>query len=667
MLVKQDNHKNLLLSSRITKITEILRGLSTKEKITFISELNKYIEDLIDINLDELTKEEYNSLTSYIENILPIILEIPFVEGNYSIIEKILMIKNNRNNLEILNKLEDVSLYEYINENIAIINTKKFEELSPDELLKIDKFLSMIGKFKSNKIDRITMLKYRDFMRTIEEKDLAEQSTSIKVYENRVFDTLPNIMEKQTDSLTQDLNYYFIDEYINKLLISKKNPLEINFTLEFNRYMRSDYCYSPIYKNQYQSLIEKLNIPDLETDVSEYKKEINKYNFKDYNRLLQLVENNYYMNKKVPSSIALFILNKFIKDNVEVNEVCIKSCLNSIFVELLEKTGNKGYTVSFLPDSAIKNRQGKSNSKKRLIKIRDKELQDFILKKDPEVLTVLFHEIVHVIQKSNIEEDKLDYNHYQMLKDFIIMTSDNDKYKDYYANNYKNISFERDANKYQIIYTLNLMEEIDKEYAKKYEKIYIERYEQENKKLITEHHNNRKVGEKKIKIDTLFDKFIKENPILLKSFDNRMLKLEYYNDGERKPLGILVNEFAKNNFINFGVIYDQESFIDGLIKNRTNLNKEEILNDISSLVYKEYENKNLDNLVNNYLQKQLRSSIINLKMEDIEGYNQLFEEVKNKILSNDKEINIEKTTLVIGSFDGNLVNKKELLSTINRR
>lgn len=667
MLLKNDKHQNLLLSSRIDRITEILKGLSTKEKLTFISELNKYIENILTISQDELTKEEYNSLVSYIENILPIVLEIPYLECNLNVIEKMLTLKNNHNNTKIIKKLDEVGLYKYINENLDLINYQKLEDLPSSELLKIDDFLAMIGKFKNNQLKKITMIKYRDFLRALKNNNLLEESISMEVYENRVLDTLPNIMENQTDSLSQDLNYYFIDEYIEKLLQSKKNPLEVNFTLEFNRYMRSDYCYSPTYKVYYQSLLDKLNIPNLETDLSSYKKEINKYNFNDFEGLLKLIENNYYMNKTIPSAIALFVLNKFINDKIEVSETSIKSCLSSIFNELLEKTGNDGYTISFLADSSMKHKQGTSNNKKKLIKIREKELQEFISNKNPEVLTVLFHEIIHIIQKSNIQEDKLDYNHYQMLKDFIIMTSDDEKYKDYYSNNYKNISFEKDANKYQIIYTLNLMGAIDKNYAKKYESIFIERYENENKKLITEHHNNRNIGDQKIKIDTLFDKFIKESPLYLKKFNNKMLELEYYSDGERKPIGTLINKFREKNFINFGIIYDQEAFMEGLINNRTSLNKDEIFNDINSVVFEEYNNKNLDDLVNNYLQKQLRNSINILKKEDKEGYNELFQKIKQIVIGNSKEFNIERISLVVGNFDGNTVDKKELLSTLNRR
>ncbi|MDD3241546.1 MAG: hypothetical protein PHQ64_02030 [Bacilli bacterium] len=666
-MLKQDNRQNLLLSSKIEKISEILSFLSTKEKITFTNDINFYIESLIEKNSEDLDNEDFKTLASYIEHIFPIILEIPYLEGNLSIVEKIINIKEKNYPSNIINKIKSLNINSFIKENIEIINSKTFDELEEQEILKIDRFLSMIGNDRVNRIPKISMLKYQDFMKTIEKKHLESSVSSIEIYKDRVFCTIPNIMENDENAATQDLNYYFIDEYINRIIKENKSPLEINFILEFSRYMKSNYCYAPTHKNIYQRLLDKLNIPNLVTDVSNYKTEINKYGFSDYDKLLKLVENNYYMNTNIPSGIALFILNKFINDKIKPNETCIKSCLSSIFSELLEKTGNSEYTISFLPETAMRNRQGTSNSKKRLIKIRDKELKDFIKTKDPEIFSVLFHETIHVMQKDNIEKDKLDYNHYQMIKDFIIMTSDDEKYKDYYTNNYKNISFEKDADRYQIIYTLNLLGMIDKNYAKEHEEKYIKKLEQENKTLLRENQNNRNINGNKIKIDTLFDRFIKENPQLLKTFKNKMLDLEYDVFGDRNPLGSIIQNFGENNLINFGIIYDQESFLEQLVNNRVNLNKNEIFGDINSLVLKKYNNKFLDELIKNYLKRQLRNSINTLKRENKEEYNDLFNKVRKLFIDKESEVNIEKISLIVEAFDGNLVEKKELLSTINRR
>lgn len=250
---------------------------------------------------------------------------------------------------------------------------------------------------------------------------------------------------------------------------------------------------------KYDFYINKM-IP-LEEDIKYFFKDIKKYRLK------------YGI---IPEEICIYV-NKFYNDNISV----IRLCNIDLLRHYLIKNGLED-TCIFYDESIDVGTEGLASNKTLAIK-------------NTNLSIVMFHEARHVIQFSNMGNDKdyIRYN-YNILKDNILS---NYMDRGVYNRNHNRYLFEIDADiegqkeYYKVLEQMNLLSEADRTKVEKLD-------EAEQFRISMSSYLN--VDGYDYEKGILFDDIIGKNPDLLTKFP--VLQIEYDNFGKRKPmLDILIS------------------------------------------------------------------------------------------------------------------------------
>ena len=382
-------------------------------------------------------------------------------------------------------------------------------------------------------------------------------------------DLLPNILFYTSISIN-DIDSDILLKPLKKILFITKN-VDVSNNQNFDKILiniTKIMAYAFSYKEEYNSLKNNKNYECYEEIIYDYIDKIDKSKMLDdelvnlivealpaicfpklkdklsskYDEEIDLRKYDYYINKMIPleNNIENFFLDikKYkIKYGIIPEEICIyvnkfysnndsimRLCNIDLLRHYLLKNGIED-TCIFYDDSIDIGTEGLASSKTLAIK-------------NINLSIMMFHEARHVIQFSNMEQDKnyIRYN-YNILKDNILS---NYMDRSIYNRNHNKYLFEIDADiqgekeYYKVLEHMNLLSEVDKTKMEK-----LDETEQFRISIASYLNVNGYNYEKGI----LFDDIIEKNQDLLTKFP--VLQIEYDNFGKRKTMLDILKSLEK--------------------------------------------------------------------------------------------------------------------------
>ena len=174
-------------------------------------------------------------------------------------------------------------------------------------------------------------------------------------------------------------------------------------------------------------------------------------------------------------------------------------------------------------------------------------LNSNILFDKAELFKTMFHEMQHAIQYNNIKTGKMNYLTYNFIKEEIIEEYDTKFYND----NYNKIFMESDARKGEILGALEFLSRLNPDFVKAIRNDFESEYvaESEEHTIYTDSKKKFPIGkENYIDISEYVGLLIQSNIQILE--ENPILSIEYNEDGTKKDIYTLLQEFEKQKVKN---------------------------------------------------------------------------------------------------------------------
>lgn len=370
---------------------------------------------------------------------------------------------------------------------------------------------------------------YQEFLNS----ECFEKENWLKEYS--VYEAFKNIEQKieKAEYPFLDVNYYLkkLDEF------NSSSNLSENIICNLVKVLNSNY-YSDDEKQILQEKLEK------QIGLSQIKKEKITFSKKDdFEEINKKAKESIIIGEVIPLDVSLKILNENITNNNEIEKDVLKSCITSVVSNTLKLKEIDIQNRVFFGESDKKDGYYIDNKKNKCIWINECLVDKYLNSKDIsgklELYYTMFHEMRHAEQFNNIENNKIDYQTYNFLKEEIVCKYD----KQFYSKNYKSIFIEADARKEQILGTLEFLNDLNpKSIEGIIEKSKEELIKESKYNVINDSKKQMSLGNNNyIDVSDYVGKLINENPEIL--LENPVLKIEYSADGSRKNIEILQKEF----------------------------------------------------------------------------------------------------------------------------
>lgn len=271
------------------------------------------------------------------------------------------------------------------------------------------------------------------------------------------------------------------------------------------------------------------------------------------------VKQAYYSGQIIPLDIAQKLLNEDLEHKTPIDKEVLQGCVQSVICNTLKNNNIDIQNNVFFGEG--NGTLGYNDPSNLSIWIDDSLLEKYInsdlLSEKAELFKTMFHEMQHAIQYDNIRNGKIDYLTYNFIKEEVIEEYD----KDFYNENYKSIFMESDARKGEILGALEFLNGLNPDFVRTISENMENEYIAES-----EEHTIYADAKKKLSIgkDTFIDiseyvgLLIQNNPKILE--ENAILGIEYNQDGTKKDIQTLLQEFAEHkkensNYKNMYSIY----------------------------------------------------------------------------------------------------------------
>lgn len=348
---------------------------------------------------------------------------------------------------------------------------------------------------------------------------------------------------KKSEKIIEEAQRPFLPpEYYIKKLNKLQGIENINshFVENLITLLHSDY-YSQEEKNQLIIALKRNGL------YSEYiSEETIVFEEKDSQEETQLkVKQAYYSGQIIPLDIAQKLLNEDLAHKTQVDKEVLQGCVQSVICNMLKNNNiNIQNNVFFGEGNGT---LGYNDPNNLSIWIDDSLLEKYLdselLSEKAELFKTMFHEMQHAIQYDNIRNGKIDYLTYNFIKEEVIEEYD----KDFYNANYKSIFMESDARKGEILGALEFLNGLNPDFVRTISENMENEYIAES-----EEHTIYADAKKKLSIgkDTFIDiseyvgLLIQNNPKILE--ENAILGIEYNQDGTKKDIHTLLQEFAEH-------------------------------------------------------------------------------------------------------------------------
>ena len=291
-----------------------------------------------------------------------------------------------------------------------------------------------------------------------------------------------------------------------------------------------------------------------------------------FSDLIRKVKLAYYNGKNIPDDVSKKIFTNILYLRMNNYEERFLSHEDS---NILLKSATRSYISSKMKDLGIERQVffgnagiekcGYDSPGSNITWISENAIDTFGVS-SWELPNTMFHEMNHAVQDYNISKGQIDYLTYCILKENLVFNNDTR----FYAENYSSLLVENDSNVEGILGRGKFLKEIyDRNVIDKQSILKFEELRKEQQELKS--YNTKKIvlGDKEFDIDIskYISKLIQFNPDILR--ENPVLNIEYENNGERKDIGKMLEDFFSYHEDRYGISYDNLYLIySGLINER---------------------------------------------------------------------------------------------------
>ena len=277
------------------------------------------------------------------------------------------------------------------------------------------------------------------------------------------------------------------------------------------------------------------------------------------------VKQAYYSGQIIPLDIAQKLLNENLEHKTPIDKKVLQGCVQSVICNTLKNNNIDIQNNVFFGEG--NGTLGYNDPSNLSIWIDDSLLEKYLnsdlLSEKAGLFKTMFHEMQHAIQYDNIRNGKIDYLTYNFIKEEVIEEYD----KEFYNANYKSIFMEVDARKGEILGALEFLNGLNPDFVRTISE------NMENEYIAgSEEHTIYAYAKKKLSIgkDTFIDiseyvgLLIQNNTKILE--ENAILSIEYNQDGTKKDIQTLLQEFAERKKVEDSNCKNMYSIYYGLIK-----------------------------------------------------------------------------------------------------